>query len=82
LSYQFIKFDLISVDFFYLVDQKVFKFNFSQPGKLVNSTVIPLLLIFLPQLWPLTLILTAGLIWIKIDSILILRKKKIQAIQI
>jgi len=36
----------------------------------------------LPQLWPLTLILTAGLIWIKIDSILILRKKKIQAIQI
>jgi len=82
LSYQFIKFDLISVDFFYLVDQKVFKFNFSQPGKFVNSTVIPLLLIFLPQLWPLTLILTAGLIWIKVDSIFILRKKRNQATRI
>jgi len=82
LSYQFIKFDIISVDFFYLVDQKVFKLNFSQPGKFANSTVIPLLLILLPDWWPLTLLLTVGLIVIKVDSIFILRRKKSQTIQI
>jgi len=82
LSYQFIKFDIISVDFFYLVDQKVFKLNFSQPGKFANSTVIPLLLILLPDWWPLTLLLTAGLIVVKVESIFILRRKKSQAFQI
>jgi len=82
LSYQFIKFDIISVDFFYLVDQKVFKLNFSQPGKFANSTVIPLLLILLPDWWPLTLLLTVGLIVIKVDSIFILRRKKSQTIPI
>ena len=82
LSYQFIKFDIISVDFFYLVDRKVFKLNFSQPGKFANSTVIPLLLILLPDWWPLALLLTVGLIVIKVDSIFILRRKKSQTIQI
>ena len=82
LSYQFIKFDIISVDFFYLVDQKVFKLNFSQPGKFANSTVIPLLLILLPDWWPLALLLTVGLIVIKVDSIFLLRRKKSQTIQI
>jgi len=82
LSYQFIKFNIISVDFFYLVDRKVFKLNFSQPGKFANSTVIPLLLILLPDWWPLTLLLTAGLIGVKLDSILILKRKQSQAIQI
>jgi CDP-diacylglycerol--glycerol-3-phosphate 3-phosphatidyltransferase len=82
LSYQFIKFDIISVDFFYLVDQKVFKLNFSQPGKFANSTVIPLLLILLPDWWPLALLLTVGLIVIKVDSIFILRRKKSQTIPI
>jgi len=82
LSYQFIKFDIISVDFFYLVDRKVFKLNFSQPGKFANSTVIPLLLILLPDWWPLALLLTVGLIVIKVDSIFLLRRKKSQTIQI
>ncbi|HRD01709.1 MAG TPA: CDP-alcohol phosphatidyltransferase family protein [Candidatus Saccharicenans sp.] len=76
LSYQFIKFDIISIDFFYLVDQKVYRLNFSQSGKFINSTVIPLLLILLPGWWPVTLILTAGLMGVKLYSIFLLRKKE------
>jgi CDP-diacylglycerol--glycerol-3-phosphate 3-phosphatidyltransferase len=77
LSYQFIKFDIISIDYFYLVDKKVYKLNFSSAGKFANSTAVPLLLILLPDLWPVALLLTVVLIIIKLYSISLLRKKKI-----
>ncbi len=77
LSYQFLKFDIISIDYFYLVDRKVYKLNFSSVGKFVNSTVVPLLLILLPNLWPIALLLTIVLIMVKLYSISLLRKKKV-----
>ncbi len=69
LSYQFVKYDIISINYFYKVDQRVFALNFSPPAKFVNSTVVVLMLIFLPKLWIATTILAAGLIVVKLHSI-------------
>lgn len=69
LSYQFVKFDIISINYFYKVDRLVYRLNFSPPGKFVNSTIVPLILIVFPRLWPAALVLAVGLIGVKIFSI-------------
>ena len=77
LSYQFIKFDIISPNYFYKVDSSVYRLNFSKVGKFCNSTVITLLLIFLPQIHLITALLAAILVGIKSFSIFRLNKKRI-----
>lgn len=77
LCYQFVKFDIISINYFYRVDPLVHKWNFSILAKILNSSVIILLLIFLPQLWLLTTGLALG--WIGIKSYSIYRLLKLQA---
>jgi CDP-diacylglycerol--glycerol-3-phosphate 3-phosphatidyltransferase len=69
LSYQFIKYDIISINYFYRVDRRVYGLNFSPAGKLINSTIIPLILIFAPEFWVAALALAAGLIGLKLYSI-------------
>jgi len=75
LCYQFVKFDIISINYFYKVDPIVYKWNFSFWAKILNSTVIIFLLIFLPQLWLLTSVLALG--WIGIKSYSIYRLSKL-----
>lgn len=74
LSYQFIKCGIISPNYFYKVDRRVYTLNYSPGGKFANSTVITLLLIFLPQLWLLTTVLAAVLVGVKVYSIRRLHK--------
>lgn len=50
LSYQFVKYDIISINYFYKVDKIVFQLNYSNPAKFINSTIVAVMLIFLPQL--------------------------------
>lgn len=69
LSYQFIKYDIISVNYFYKVDKTVYRLNFSPVGKFCNSAVVTLILIFLTQLKLLAVIFGVGLIGVKIYSI-------------
>lgn len=76
LSFQFIKYDIISPNYFYKVDQKVYKLNFSPAGKFCNSTVVTLILIFLPQFHVFASLFAAGLIGVKTFSINLLNKKK------
>ncbi|MBN1273126.1 MAG: CDP-alcohol phosphatidyltransferase family protein [Candidatus Aminicenantes bacterium] len=76
LSYQFLKFDLISPNYFYKVDKTVFLLNYSPAGKFCNSTVVTLTLIFLPQLWIAAAVFAAGLIGIKVYSFHRLNKKR------
>jgi len=76
LSFQFIKYDIISPNYFYKVDQKVYKLNFSPTGKFCNSTVVTLILIFLPQFHVFASLFAAGLIGVKTFSINLLNKKK------
>jgi CDP-diacylglycerol--glycerol-3-phosphate 3-phosphatidyltransferase len=77
LSNQFRAFGLISPNYFYKVDRRVYDWNFSPVGKFANSTVVTLALIFLPAgWWGLPAVLACILIAIKLSSIDILRRKR------
>lgn len=69
LSYQFLKYDIISPNYFYKVDRTVYAWNFSPAGKFANSTVVTLVLIFVPALWPAAAVFALGLIGVKVYSI-------------
>jgi len=75
LSYQFIKYPIISPNYFYLVDKKVYRYNFSPGAKFANSTVVALLLIFLPAWQVVATVFALGLVGVKLRSILWLRQK-------
>lgn len=77
LSYQFIKYDIISPNYFYKVNKTVYLLNYSPGGKFSNSSVVTLLLIFLPQFQVIVIIIASILIGIKSFSIYLLNKKKI-----
>ncbi len=68
LSYQFVKFDIISVNYFYRVEPLVYRLNFSPPAKFINSTCVLLILIFAPKLWGAALAIAVILIGVKIFS--------------
>jgi CDP-diacylglycerol--glycerol-3-phosphate 3-phosphatidyltransferase len=76
LSYQFLKYDIISPNYFYKVDKTVYRLNFSLVGKFCNSTVITLILIFLPQLQIIAALFASILIGVKIFSIHLLNRKR------
>jgi CDP-diacylglycerol--glycerol-3-phosphate 3-phosphatidyltransferase len=76
LSYQFVKYDIISINYFGKVDRRVYALNFSSPAKFCNSTIPPLILILLPKLWPLALAAAVALIVVKVYSISLLWKKR------
>ena len=76
LSYQFVKYDIISINYFDKVDRRVYALNYSPRAKFVNSVPVILILIFLPKLWPAALVLALGLIAVKARSISILWKKR------
>jgi len=69
LSYQFVKYGIISPNYFYQVDRTVYRLNFSPVGKFCNSTVVTLTLIFLPSLQLFALAFACALIVIKVYSI-------------
>ncbi len=74
LSYQFVKFDIISPNYFYKVDRTVYLLNYSPPAKFCNSTVVTLILIFLPQFHLIATIFACLLNGVKIFSIHLLKK--------
>jgi CDP-diacylglycerol--glycerol-3-phosphate 3-phosphatidyltransferase len=76
LSYQFVKYDIISINYFAKVDRRVYALNFSPPAKFCNSTIPPLILILLPRLWVLALAGALTLIAVKVYSISLLWKKR------
>lgn len=69
LSYQFVKYDIISINYFYKVDRIVFLLNYSNAAKFINSTIVALTLIFLPQLSTLVSIFALLLIAVKSYSV-------------
>lgn len=76
LSYQFLKYDIISINYFHKVDKTVHKLNFSNVGKFCNSTIIAVILIFFPELWYIATAWALGLIGIKCYSILRLQTRE------
>ncbi|NOZ62528.1 MAG: CDP-alcohol phosphatidyltransferase family protein [Calditrichaeota bacterium] len=69
LSYQFIKFDIISPNYFNKVDKIVYLLNYSPGGKFSNSSVVTLALIFFPQFALWIAIYACGLIAVKTYSV-------------
>jgi len=74
LSNQSFKFGIISPNYFYKVDDVVFRLNYSWTAKVMNSAVVAGMLIFLPKVHVgltivATSVLAAGLIGVKIYSI-------------
>lgn len=76
LSYQFVKYDIISPNYFYKVDRTVYNLNYSPFAKFCNSTVVTLILIFLPQLQIIAAVFASFLIGVKIFSIYLLNKRR------
>lgn len=76
LSYQFVKFDIISPNYFYKVDRRVYLLNFTRPAKSINSSLVALLLIFLPSLPWLATASAGALIVVKTYSVHLLNKKR------
>jgi phosphatidylglycerophosphate synthase len=74
LSNQFTKYGIISPNYFDRVDRRVYALNFSPPGKFVNSTLVTLMLIFLPGLGAVAAVLAGLLIGVKSYSIARLRR--------
>jgi len=77
LSYQFVKHDIISPNYFFKVDKRIYKLNYSPLGKFCNSTIVTLMLIFLPKFWILAALFATGLNALKIYSIRLLHKKRL-----
>ena len=69
LSYQFVKYDIISPNYFYKVDKIIYRLNYSPAGKFSNSSVVTLTLIFLPQLSILVSVYATLLIVVKSYSV-------------
>jgi phosphatidylglycerophosphate synthase len=76
LSNQFLKYNIISINYFYKVDRMVHKLNFSTVGKFCNTVIVTLSLIFLPQLWIFITIYALGLVVVKSYSIFLLSRIK------
>jgi CDP-diacylglycerol--glycerol-3-phosphate 3-phosphatidyltransferase len=74
LSYQFLKFDLISINHFYKVDKTVHTLNYSFLAKPANTVVITFTLIFLPQFAWFATVFAVGLIVVKCYSIIRLHR--------
>jgi CDP-diacylglycerol--glycerol-3-phosphate 3-phosphatidyltransferase len=75
LSYQFVKYDIISPNYFYKVDRTVYRLNYTRFAKFCNSSLIALILIFLPRYHLVATIIACILIGIKTFSICILSKQ-------
>jgi CDP-diacylglycerol--glycerol-3-phosphate 3-phosphatidyltransferase len=76
LSYQFVKFDIISPNYFYKVDKRVYLLNFTRPAKSINSSLVAVLLIFLPSVPWLATMSAGALIVVKTYSVHLLNKKR------
>lgn len=69
LSYQFVKYDIISINYFYKVDRLIYLLNYSPAAKFINSSIVALTLIFLPQFSILVSIFAFLLIVVKSYSV-------------
>ena len=69
LSFQFVKYDLISPNYFYKVDRMVHLLNYTRFAKFCNSSLVVLLMIFLPQHHALAATIACILIGVKLLSI-------------
>ncbi len=59
LSNQFLRWPILSPNYFYLVDRTIWRLNWSQPAKFFNSGMVTILLLGTGSIWPAVPILIA-----------------------
>jgi CDP-diacylglycerol--glycerol-3-phosphate 3-phosphatidyltransferase len=69
LSNQFMRWRLLSPNYFYVVDRTIWRLNWSAPGKFLNSGVVTILLLTTKSAWAVWPVLLA-LYSIKIYSLI------------
>jgi CDP-diacylglycerol--glycerol-3-phosphate 3-phosphatidyltransferase len=67
LSNQFMRWPILSPNYFYVVDRRIWQLNWSLPGRFCNSGLVPILLLATRSVWPVLPVLV-GLICVKIYS--------------
>ena len=68
LSLAFVSWPLLSPNYFYLIDQKIFRWNWSKGAKAVNSSAFAVLLLVTQNVWLCTAI-AAALLAVKVGSL-------------
>lgn len=69
LSNQFLRWKIISPNYFYRVDRKIFNWLWSPLGKAANTGLVTILIILTPSIWP-PLVVTLALIAVRIHCAL------------
>lgn len=59
LSNQFMRWRILSPNYFYVIDRTIWRLNWSPPGKFLNSGVITILLLGTGSIWPVVPVLVA-----------------------
>lgn len=59
LSSQFLRWELLSPNYFYTIDKRIWQLNWSPPGKFVNSGLITILLLGTGSVWAVLPVLVA-----------------------
>ncbi|WP_027659579.1 CDP-alcohol phosphatidyltransferase family protein [Salinispora fenicalii] len=73
LSLSFLRFGLLSPNYFFRVHRGVFQWNWSLPAKAANTSALVLLVFFVPSPWP-ALTLALAVTAIKIASLVVVRR--------
>jgi CDP-diacylglycerol--glycerol-3-phosphate 3-phosphatidyltransferase len=74
LSFQFVKYDIISPNYFYKVDRLVYLLNYTRFAKFCNSSLVVLLMLFLPGYHVVPATIACILIGVKMLSIYMLSR--------
>jgi CDP-diacylglycerol--glycerol-3-phosphate 3-phosphatidyltransferase len=67
LSYQFIRWPILSPNYFYMVDRTIWRLNWSVPAKFFNTGLVTILVLATKSAW-LVLPVLAGLVCVKVYS--------------
>ncbi len=67
LSNQFMRWPILSPNYFYVVDRTIWRLNWSVPGKFLNTGLVTILVLATKSAWPVLPVL-AGLVCVKIYS--------------
>ena len=73
LSNQFMRWPIVSPNYFHQVDRTIWRLNWSLPAKALNSQLVPLIMIFTGSVW-LPCVISLGIIGLKFYSIVLLRR--------
>jgi CDP-diacylglycerol--glycerol-3-phosphate 3-phosphatidyltransferase len=74
LSLIFIHWPLLSPNYFYLVDKKLYNLNWSPLGKMANSSLVFIVMVMTQSVWFVGVVATVGLV-IKVYSLVRLRTR-------